>query len=39
MFAEKKLSTDKEVIAETEGYFEAKEKLYYKNGHEKLYDH
>jgi hypothetical protein len=38
MLAGKKLNTNKEVIAETEAYFEAKEKSYYKNGIEKLYD-
>lgn len=38
MLAGKKFSTDEEVIAETEAYFEAKEKSYYKNGIEKLYD-
>jgi hypothetical protein len=29
--------TSEEVIAETEAYFEAKEKSYYKNGIEKFY--
>jgi hypothetical protein len=38
MLAGKKFSTNEEVIAETEAYFEAKEKSYYKNGIEKLYD-
>ena len=38
MLAGKKFSADEEVIAETEAYFEAKDKLYYKNGVEKLYD-
>jgi [histone H3]-lysine36 N-dimethyltransferase SETMAR len=37
MLAGKKFSTNEEVIAETEAYFEAKEKSYYKNGIEKLY--
>ncbi|VVC40054.1 Hypothetical protein CINCED_3A010488 [Cinara cedri] len=32
----KKFSTNEEVIAETEAYFEAKDKSYYKNGIEKL---
>lgn len=36
MLAGKKFKTDKEVIAETEAYFEAKDKSYYKNGIEKL---
>lgn len=35
---ERKFFSDKEVIAETKVYFEAKRKLYYKNGREKLYD-
>jgi hypothetical protein len=38
MLAGKQFSTNEEVIAETETYFEAKEKSYYKNGIEKLYD-
>lgn len=38
MLAGKKFSSNGEVIAETEAYFEAKEKLYYKNGIEKLFD-
>lgn len=38
MLAGKKFSADEEVIAETEAYFEAKDK-YYKNGIEILYDH
>ena len=38
MLAGKKFSADEEAIAETEIYFEAKDKLYYKNGIEKLYD-
>jgi hypothetical protein len=38
MLAGKKFSTNEEVIAETEAYFEAMSKLYYKNGIEKLYD-
>ena len=29
---------DEEVIGETEAYFEVKDKSYYKNGIEKLYD-
>ena len=32
MLAEKKFSADEEVIAETEVYFEAKDKSYIKNG-------
>jgi hypothetical protein len=32
MLAGKKFSTNKELIAETEAYFEATEKSYYKNG-------
>ena len=36
MLAGKKFRADKEVIAETEVYFEAKNKSYYKNGIEKL---
>ena len=39
MLVGKKFSADEEVIAETEVYFEAKDKLYYKNAIEKLYDH
>ena len=35
MLAGKKFSANREVIAETEGYFEAKDKSYYKNGIEK----
>jgi len=38
MLAGKKFSSDEEVIAETEAYFETREKSYYKNGIEKLYD-
>lgn len=38
MLAGKKFSTNEEVIAETEAYFEAKPKSYYKNGIEKLED-
>ena len=38
MLTGKKLSADEEVIAKTEAYFEAKDKSYYKNGIEKLYD-
>jgi hypothetical protein len=38
MLAGKKFSTNEEVIAETEAYFEAKEKSYCKNGIEKLYN-
>lgn len=38
MLAGKKFKTDDEVIAETEAYFEAKPKEYYKNGIEKLED-
>ncbi|XP_025162257.1 histone-lysine N-methyltransferase SETMAR-like [Harpegnathos saltator] len=34
MLAGKKFSTDEEVIAEAEAYFEAKEKSYYKNAYE-----
>ena len=30
---------DEEVITETEVYFQAKDKSYYKNGIKKLYDH
>jgi [histone H3]-lysine36 N-dimethyltransferase SETMAR len=39
MLAGKKFSTNVEVIAETEGYFEAILKSYNKNGIKKLYDH
>ena len=38
MLAGKKFSANEEVIAETEAYFEAKDKSYYKNGIEKLED-
>ncbi|CAG5050863.1 unnamed protein product [Parnassius apollo] len=38
MLAGKKFKADEEVIAETEAYFEAKHKSYYKNGIEKLED-
>lgn len=38
MLAGNKFSANEEVIAETEAYFEAKDKLYYKNSIEKLYD-
>ncbi|KAF7271965.1 hypothetical protein GWI33_015201 [Rhynchophorus ferrugineus] len=38
MFAGKKFSLNEEVITETEAYFEAKDKSYYKNGIEKLED-
>uniref|UniRef100_A0A6M2DT53 Putative histone-lysine n-methyltransferase setmar-like protein n=1 Tax=Xenopsylla cheopis TaxID=163159 RepID=A0A6M2DT53_XENCH len=38
MLAGKKFRTDEEVIAETEAYFEAKPKSYYKTGIEKLKD-
>ncbi|GFT35474.1 putative DD34D transposase [Trichonephila clavipes] len=34
-----KFRTNEKVIAETEAYFEAKDKSYYKNGIEKLYGH
>ncbi|GFY27095.1 putative DD34D transposase [Trichonephila clavipes] len=37
MLAGQKFRADEEVIAETKAYFEAKDKLYYKNGIEKLY--
>jgi [histone H3]-lysine36 N-dimethyltransferase SETMAR len=37
IFAGKKFRTNEEVIAETEAYFEAKEKLYDKNGIYKLW--
>jgi len=33
-----KFSANEEVIAETEAYFEAKDKSYYKNGIEKFED-
>ena len=36
--AGKRFRTDEEVITETEVYFEAKDKSYYKNGIEKLHD-
>ena len=39
MLAGKKFIVDEEVIAGTEVYFEAKDKSYYKDGIEKLYDH
>ncbi|KAF7269848.1 hypothetical protein GWI33_017131 [Rhynchophorus ferrugineus] len=39
MFAGKKCSSNEEVIAETEVYFEAKDKSYYKNVIEKLEGH
>ena len=38
MLAGKKFCADEEVIEETEAYFEAKGKSYYKNGIEKSYD-
>jgi len=38
MLSGKKFKTNDEVIAETETYFEAKDKSYYKNGIEKLED-
>ena len=38
MLAGKKFIVDEEVITETEVYLEAKDKSYYKNGIEKLYD-
>jgi [histone H3]-lysine36 N-dimethyltransferase SETMAR len=38
MLAANKFSPNKEVIAETESYFETLSKSYYKNGIEKLYD-
>jgi hypothetical protein len=38
MIVGKKFSTNEEVIAETEAYFEVMSKSYYKNGIEKLYD-
>jgi [histone H3]-lysine36 N-dimethyltransferase SETMAR len=37
MLAGKKFSTNQEVIIETETYFEAMSKSYYKNGIENLY--
>ncbi|GFV60411.1 putative DD34D transposase [Trichonephila clavipes] len=37
MLAGQKFCADEEVIAETEAYFQAEEKSYYKNGIEKLY--
>ncbi|CAK1586949.1 unnamed protein product [Parnassius mnemosyne] len=36
MLAGKKFKADEEIISETETYFEAKHKSYYKNGIEKL---
>ena len=39
MLAGKKSIVDEEVTAGIEVYFEAKDKSYYKNGMEKLYDH
>ncbi|KAF7276706.1 hypothetical protein GWI33_009901 [Rhynchophorus ferrugineus] len=36
MLAGKTFSSNEEVIAETDAYFEAKDKSYYKNGIEKL---
>ena len=39
MLAGLKFIIDVEVITGTEVYFEAKDKSYYKNGIEKLYDH
>jgi hypothetical protein len=38
MLAEKKFTTNEEIITETEAYFEAMSKSYYKNGIEKWYD-
>jgi hypothetical protein len=38
MLAEKKFSTNEEVIIKTEAYFEVMSKSYYKNGIEKLHD-
>ncbi|GFX91346.1 uncharacterized protein TNCV_3688101 [Trichonephila clavipes] len=38
MLAGQKFCADEEVIAETETYFKAEDKSYYKNGIEKLYD-
>ncbi|GFW92999.1 putative DD34D transposase [Trichonephila clavipes] len=37
MLAGQKFCADEEVIAETEAYFKAEDKSYYKNGIEKLY--
>lgn len=37
MLARKKFSTNEQVVAETESYFETKEKSYYKNCIEKWY--
>ena len=37
MLAGKKFCADEEIIEETEAYFEAKDKPYYKNGIKKLY--
>jgi [histone H3]-lysine36 N-dimethyltransferase SETMAR len=39
MLAGKKFNTNEKVIAETEAFFEAMSKSYYKNSIEKLYDH
>ncbi|GFV53574.1 putative DD34D transposase [Trichonephila clavipes] len=39
MLAGQKFCADEEIIAETEAYFKAEVKLYYKNGIEKLYGH
>jgi [histone H3]-lysine36 N-dimethyltransferase SETMAR len=39
MLAGKKFNTNEEVIAETEAFFEAMSKSYYKKSIEKLYDH
>jgi [histone H3]-lysine36 N-dimethyltransferase SETMAR len=38
MLAGNKFSTNQKVITETEAYFEAMSKSYYRNGIEKLYD-
>jgi hypothetical protein len=38
MLAGKEFSTNEEVIAEPGAYFEVKEKSYYKNGIEELYN-
>lgn len=38
MLAGKKFRTNEEVIAEVEAYFEVKDKSYYRNGIEKLFD-
>lgn len=38
MLTRKKFSSDEQVIAETEVYLETKDKSYYNNGIEKLYD-